>query len=332
MLGGHTAQGRGTQGGSMDQNCRGATTQVPGEFVHRADPADIIPTGWTQLTENRFSISARWPATHPFFSPVAGDRHDPVLVAETIRQATMLVAHAELGVPVDDQFVMWGLNYAADPEALAVDGLSSDVTVDLVCSDLTRRGGSIRNLRTTMVLTRDGRHLATGNALARCTSALAYRRIRGERMAALGRPVPLIPGVSPHLVGRENSKDVVLAPATRPGRWQLRINTQHTTLFRRPNDHVPGMVLLEAARQAATMTTGSRVFLPTVMEASFSRYAELDSPCWIETEVVPASASPATTVRVFGRQDGNEVFRCELTSPSRDLAVVGGGLGSRLAG
>ncbi|CAM5549252.1 ScbA protein [Streptomyces tanashiensis] len=85
----------------MEQNVRGATsTYVPGEFVHRADPADIIPTGWTQLAENRFSVSARWPAAHPFFSPVAGDRHDPVLVAETIRQTTMLVAHAEFGVPV----------------------------------------------------------------------------------------------------------------------------------------------------------------------------------------------------------------------------------------
>lgn len=316
----------------MDQNCRGATTGVPGEFVHRADPADIIPTGWTQLTENRFSVAARWPASHPFFSPVAGDRHDPVLVAETIRQATMLVAHAELGVPVDEQFVMWGLSYTADPEALAVDGLSSDVTVDIVCSDLTSRGGSLRNLRTTLVLTRGGRYLGTGNALARCTSALAYRRIRGERMAALGRPVPLIPGVAPHLVGREDSKDVVLAPGTRPGQWQLRINTAHPTLFRRPNDHVPGMVLLEAARQAATLTTGSSAFLPAAADATFSRYAELDSPCWIETEVVPTLDPSVTTVRVFGRQDGNEVFQCMLTSPSRDLAVAGGGLGSRLAG
>ncbi|MFE0648437.1 ScbA/BarX family gamma-butyrolactone biosynthesis protein [Streptomyces sp. NPDC059534] len=320
------------QGGSMDQNFRGVTTHVPGEFVHRADPADIIPTGWTQLRENRFSVSARWPAAHPFFSPVAGDRHDPVLVAETIRQATMLVAHAELGVPVDDQFVMWGLHYTADPDALAVDGLSSDVTVDLVFSDLSSRGGRLRDLCVSIVLTRDGRHLATGGALARCTSALAYRRIRGERMAALGRPVPLIPGVAPRLVGREHAKDVVLAPGSRAGQWQLRINTGHTTLFRRPNDHIPGMVLLEAARQAATLTTGSRAFLPTAMDASFSRYAELDSPCWIEAETVPSSDPSVTTVRVDGRQDGRSVFLCTLTSPSRDLAVAVGGLDSRLAG
>ncbi|MFF5714437.1 ScbA/BarX family gamma-butyrolactone biosynthesis protein [Streptomyces sp. 62] len=317
----------------MDQNFRGATsTRVPGEFVHRSDPTDIIPTGWTRLTENRFFVSARWLAAHPFFSPVAGDRHDPVLVAETIRQTTMLLAHAEFAVPVEDQFVMWGLHYTADAEALAFDGPSSDVTVDVICSDLDIRRGSLRNLRTTMVLTRDGRHLATGGTQARCTSALAYRRVRGERMAALGRPVPLLPGVAPQLVGREHAKDVVLAPGTRPGQWQLRINTGHSTLFRRPNDHVPGMLLVEAARQAATATLGSRAYLPTDMDVSFSRYAELDSPCWIEAEVLPGSDPETATVRVSGAQDGEPVFLCTLTAPSRDLAVAGAGLGTCLTG
>ncbi|MFE1500438.1 AfsA-related hotdog domain-containing protein, partial [Streptomyces albidoflavus] len=177
----------------MDRNRQGLATHVPGEFVHRADPADIIPTDWTRLRENRFSVSARWPASLPFFSPVAGVRHDPVLVAETIRQTTTLVAHAELGVPLDDQFVIWSLFYSADPDALAVDGLSPDVHVDVICSDLTSRGGRLRKLRVSMVLTRDDRLLATGGGVARCTSALAYRRMRGERMKALGRPVPLIP-------------------------------------------------------------------------------------------------------------------------------------------
>ncbi|MFF0479166.1 ScbA/BarX family gamma-butyrolactone biosynthesis protein [Streptomyces sp. NPDC004284] len=316
----------------MDQNAPGATTHVPGEFVHRSDPADIFPTGWTRLTEDRFSVSARWPAVHPFFSPVAGDRHDPVLVAETIRQTTMLLAHAEFGVPVEDQFVMWGLHYTADAEMLAVDGLSSEVTLDVLCADLDIRRGVLRSMNTSVVLTRDGRHLATGGSRTRCTSALAYRRIRGERMAVLGRPVPLMPCVAPELVGRERGEDVVLAPGTRPGQWRLRVNTAHPTLFRRPNDHVPGMLLVEAARQAATAALGGGTCLPTDLDVSFARYAELDSPCWIEAEIVPGSAPGATTVRISGLQDGEPVFLCTLTSPSRDLAVAGAGLGTRLTG
>ncbi|MBD0709489.1 MULTISPECIES: ScbA/BarX family gamma-butyrolactone biosynthesis protein [unclassified Streptomyces] len=314
----------------MDRNRRGTTTHIPGEFVHRADPADIIPTGWTRLQENRFSVSASWPAAHPFFSPVAGDRHDPVLVAETIRQTTMLIAHAEFGVPVEDQFVMWNLFYDTDPEALAVDGPSTDIHADVIVSDVVSRGGRLRELRTTVVLTREGRFLGTGGAMARCTSALAYRRIRGERMAALGRPVPLIGGVAPELVGRDDAKDVVLGPGTRPGQWQLRINTDHRTLFRRPNDHVPGMVLLEAARQAATLACGEGgMYLPAAMQASFTRYAELDRPCWVEAETVPGADTAKTTARVVGLQDGSPVFRCVFTSPARALAAAGAGHGGR---
>ncbi|MFD9244767.1 AfsA-related hotdog domain-containing protein, partial [Streptomyces sp. NPDC059556] len=111
----------------------------------------------------------------------------------------------------------------------------------------------------------------------------------------------------------------------------LRVDTDHSTLFRRQNDHAPGMMLLEAARQAATMTTGG-VFLPTAVNVSFERYAELDSPCWIEAEVVPTPDRSTTAVRVTGRQEGMPVFVCTLTSPSPELAVTGAGLDGRLAG
>ncbi|MFE9042742.1 ScbA/BarX family gamma-butyrolactone biosynthesis protein [Streptomyces sp. NPDC012421] len=314
----------------MERHDRLGKTSVPGEFVHRSDPADIIPTGWTQLRENRFSVSAAWPATHPYFSPVGGDRHDPILVAETIRQATMLVAHAELGVPVDSQFVLWDLSYDAEPDALALDAGGADVTIDVILSDVRGRGRGLRALRTTTVLTRDGNLLATGRGVASCTSAAAYRRIRGPQLELLGQPVPLIPGVPPETVGRDRAQDVVLGRGTRPGQWQLRIDTGHPTLFRRPNDHVPGMLLLEAARQAAHALVGAEGFLPSVMNVSFFRYAELEAPCWVTAEVVPASAPGMLTVRAEGHQDGQPVFACTLSSRAGAPALAR--LDQRLAG
>ncbi|MFD8209306.1 AfsA-related hotdog domain-containing protein [Streptomyces sp. NPDC059695] len=83
------------------------TVCVPGGFVHRADTAGI-PTGLDPVGGRSVPVSARRPAAHPFLSPVAGDRHAPVSVAETIRQTTMLAAPAGFGVPAEDQFVMWG--------------------------------------------------------------------------------------------------------------------------------------------------------------------------------------------------------------------------------
>ncbi|MEU5218121.1 ScbA/BarX family gamma-butyrolactone biosynthesis protein [Streptomyces sp. NPDC020807] len=318
-------------------------THVPGPFVHREDPSDIIPTGWTRLEENRFSVSARWPAAHPFFSPVDdGLRHDPMLVAETVRQATMLLVHAELGVPTEDHFVMWDLHYTADPDALAVDGLPREVAAEVTLTALGRGRGA--NLRTDVVLTRGGRPLGVGGGTLHRTSDPAYRRIRGAQLAALGRPVPLIRGVAPRLVGRRRPRDVVLGPGARAGQWRLRIDTGHSTLFRRPNDHVPGMVLLEAARQAAVATVGGEPFVPTGMAIAFQRYAELDVPCWIEAEIAPDArigtgkgTAPAeghrseTSVRISGRQDGHPVFLCTLTGHAAEARPAGLGLAERVA-
>ncbi|MFE6229172.1 MULTISPECIES: ScbA/BarX family gamma-butyrolactone biosynthesis protein [unclassified Streptomyces] len=301
----------------MDQNLQGLSTPVPAEFVHRANPADILPTGWTRSAENRFSITARWPAEHPFFVPHAGDHHDPLLVAETMRQATMLVSHAEFGVPEDDQFVMWDLSYDAVAEEMTRDGGPAEISVDLLCSDVKTRGRGLREMRTTLVLSRDGRRLASGGGGITCTSAAAYRRMRGDRMAAASRPVPLLPAVDPRTVGRDREKDVVLAPGGTEGRWRLRVDTTHPTLFRRANDHVPGMLLLEAARQAAAAATGDPGLLPVGLDARFHRYVELDEPCWIEAEVLTGLHRAGVTVQVLAHQGGTAVLDCTLTSPQR---------------
>ncbi|MFE5793183.1 ScbA/BarX family gamma-butyrolactone biosynthesis protein [Streptomyces sp. NPDC056503] len=318
----------------MDQSFQGLSTPVPGEFVHRADPADILPTGWTRVSENRFSVTARWPAAHPYFVPQKGGRHDPLLVAETMRQATMLVCHAEFGVPVDDQFVMWDLAYSASAEEMTNDGSPAEITVDLLCTDIRRRGRGLREMRTALVLRRDGRRFASGGGGINCTSALAYRRMRGNRLAAPdgGGTVPPSTGLPPRTVGRDREMDVVLAPGDAPNRWRLRVDTTHPTLFRRANDHVPGMLLLEAARQAAVAATGDSRLLPVGLDARFHRYAELDEPCWFEAEVLTGLGRDAVTVQILAHQGGSAVLDCTLTAParvpegaSRTPAVLGAG-------
>ncbi|MFB7943186.1 ScbA/BarX family gamma-butyrolactone biosynthesis protein, partial [Streptomyces sp. NPDC056049] len=234
----------------MDRNVQGLSTPVPAQFVHRADPADILPTGWSRNAENRFSVTACWPAVHPFFVPRTGDLHDPLLVAETMRQATMLVCHAEFGVPEDDQFVMWDLSYDAVAEELTRDERPAEITVDLSCSDIRTRGRGLREMRTSLVLSRDGRRLATGGGGINCTSAPAYRRMRGARLAGVGAPVPLLPAVPPHVVGREREKDVVLAPGDAPGRWRLRVDTTHPPLEPPATVHRPARLPPPPGRQA----------------------------------------------------------------------------------
>ncbi|MFE7325607.1 ScbA/BarX family gamma-butyrolactone biosynthesis protein [Streptomyces sp. NPDC057565] len=297
---------------------RGWITDVSHELVHRSDPRDIFPTAWCRLSDTEFSVSAQWPCPHRFFAVASGRHQDPLLIAETMRQATMMLAHAELGVPVDDQFVMWDLAYDTVVPGFALEVASGKVLIHLTCSDVRKRGKSIAGMRVDLRFHRGGTVLATSSGRISCTSARAYRRLRQDRLDTVGRPVPLLPGADPYEVGRTAESDVVLTPTPQPNRWRLRLDTTHPTLFRRPNDHVPGILLLEAARQAAVAVTPGHTFLPTSVEIAFHKYAELDSPCWVEAELMPSDDSSRTIVRVRGQQDGEPVFTSELAHTDED--------------
>ncbi|MEU3931350.1 ScbA/BarX family gamma-butyrolactone biosynthesis protein [Streptomyces sp. NPDC029044] len=289
-------------------------TAVTTELAHRTTETDVFPARWARISDTRFRFTAHWPAAHPFFGPVDVRHQDPMIVGETLRQASMVLAHAEFGAPPDTHFVMWDMTVDVDPTALLLADAAEPVEFDVVCSEIRRRGRGLRSMRTTMEFRRAGRFLARGTGSTGCTPPRAYRRLRAGRLNALNTPVPLLAGIAPQVAGRSRAEDVVLAPADRPGVWNLRVDTGHPVLFPRPNDHVPGMVLFEAARQAATAASGLRPFLPGTLTAEFTQYAELHSPCRIETEVIDDRPAEVT-VRVAGRQDGASVFTASLTSP-----------------
>ncbi|MFD5946173.1 ScbA/BarX family gamma-butyrolactone biosynthesis protein [Streptomyces collinus] len=289
-----------------------ATTVTP-ELAHRTTETDVFPARWTRISDTRFRFTAHWPAAHPFFGPVDDRHQDPMIVGETLRQASMVLAHAEFDAPADTHFVMWDLTVSVDPAALLLADAAEPVEFDVVCSEIRRRGRGLRSMRTTMEFRRAGRFVARGTGSTGCTPPRAYRRLRAGRLNALNTPVPLLAGIAPRAAGRSRAEDVVLAPADQPGVWNLRVDTGHPVLFPRPNDHVPGMVLFEAARQAATAASGLRPFLPATLKADFAHYAELHSPCRIETEVFDERPGEVT-VRVSGRQDGASVFTASLTS------------------
>ncbi|MEU2020811.1 ScbA/BarX family gamma-butyrolactone biosynthesis protein [Streptomyces sp. NPDC016469] len=274
-------------------------------MAHRPDTRDLFPTGVARLSDTRFRVPAHWPRAHRFFTPVGGHQ-DPLLIAETMRQAAMLVCHAELGVPLGDAFVMWELRYTTAAAHLVLGDEPWDVMVEVNCSDIRRRGRGLGSMRVDFLLRRAGAVLAVCGSRISCTSAAAYHRLRGHRSDAA--PVPRLPPLAPRTAGRAAERDVVLAPPVAPGRWPLRLDTGHPTLFGRPNDHVPGILLLEAARQAANATVPG--FLPVTLRSDFLRYVELDRPCWIEAAATPAG------VLVRAEQEGDTVFTCALGRPA----------------
>ncbi|MFI7386519.1 ScbA/BarX family gamma-butyrolactone biosynthesis protein [Streptomyces sp. NPDC049813] len=287
------------------------TTTVPKEFVHRVSVAEVFLTGWARQEDDRFLVTGQWPRVHSFFTPVDG-RHDPLLAAETLRQAGMLVAHAEFGIPLGHRFLMWDLALSVDPAQLTVGAAPATIEIEVSCRDVKRRRDVVTGFRCDVVIRRDGRTAATGSSSFTSMTPSVYGRLRGERERD-PRILPLTAPTAPQTVGRTSPMDVVLSPVGRPDVWQLRVDTRHPVLFEHPVDHVPGMALLEAARQAASAHLGRSCQLLAIT-SEFENYAELDAPCLIGIEPAPGPATPGQErLLVTCRQNDRSVFRATVT-------------------
>lgn len=308
------------------------TTTVPREYVHRAAVSEVLLTGWEAAVEatgatgateaagpdrsDVFAVSAQWPRSHSFFTQTGGYQ-DPMLLIESVRQVGSLLAHAEFDVPFGHQFLMWDMSFSTARELLVADDVPTEIELRTVCRDIVRRGRVLGGMRYDVTVLRDGRALATAGAAFSCTSPAVHRRLRAGRLTTTDRVVP--PPIDPAAVGHLGDRHVLLAePAPGAGdRWELRVDTAHPTFFDHPVDHIPGMVLLEAARQAALVSSGMPDALLLGLKSNFARYAEFDASCWIEPRVEPHGNEGGALVRVRGTQHAETVFTAELVLSPR---------------
>ncbi|WP_214412385.1 AfsA-related hotdog domain-containing protein [Sphaerisporangium fuscum] len=347
---------------------------VSRHLVHRAAVSEVMITGWRSLDEKTSLLAAQWPRTHSFYRPVGGC-HDPLLIAETVRQAGLVVSHAELDCPLDRRFLLWDLSYEAGLGDLTVGWGPTNLVLRFTRSEVRHRGTTLAGLRGHVDLYRDGELIGMGEGRFDCVSRAAYDRLRATSsrrtpaasppdsgipaasladpgiatapppgpgfvaasladpgIAAASPPDPGIaaaslrgpgivaasqagPGIAaaslrgpgivaaslaepvdPALVGRDRPEDVVLAQGSPDGGWPLRVDPAHPVLFDHEVDHVPGMALMEAMRQAALLVTHPVPVVPAKMYATFRRYVELTDPCQVHAH--PEAPLPGGEVPV----------------------------------
>ncbi|WP_369201040.1 ScbA/BarX family gamma-butyrolactone biosynthesis protein [Streptomyces sp. PU-14G] len=295
------------------------TTTVPREYVHRASLAEVFLTGCEKINDNLFSLTGQWPRAHTFFNSPDGRQHSPLQAAETIRQTGLYLAHSEFGVPLGYHFVMRDLSLLTEPDHLEIGRVPSELTLSAVCLDLRWKGTRLAEFDMDITIFRYGRQAARGGGRFSCVSDAAYKRLRRRQTHSEGEaaPAPAAPvareRAAPSVVGRALPSDVVLSPAGRAGRWLLAPDPDHPILFDHSGDHMPGMVLMEAAQQAARalLAPGNTLVLES-MSTHFCRYAELDRPCWIQAHLLSVQQSRKLTVHITGHQNGEEIFLAQV--------------------
>ncbi|MFJ6509261.1 ScbA/BarX family gamma-butyrolactone biosynthesis protein [Streptomyces sp. NPDC091879] len=288
------------------------TTTVAREFVHRAAFAEVFLTGWRETGQDAFTVTAQWPRSHSFYSSEHGV-YDPMLLAETIRQTFPLLAHAAYQIPFGYQLSWSNFQFTLNPQAMLIERTPADIEVRVRCSDIRYQRGLPASMSMHHEILRAGTPIAVASTRFGCHSPRVYERLRAGRAniaeVFAGAPTPPPPAACTE-VGRTRSQDVVLSPTAEAGQWQLRLDTDHPVLFDHAVDHAPGMLLLEAVRQASTaVDAGPAPAVLTALDIEFHRYVEFGSPCWIAAEAVPpVSAGARSRTLVTARQDGAAVF------------------------
>jgi 2-oxo-3-(phosphooxy)propyl 3-oxoalkanoate synthase len=279
---------------------------VSRQLVHRATVAEVFLTDFASLTDGTFRAAAQVPPGHFYY----GDHtsrpalHDPLAVFESIRQMLLCAIQLQHGVPGDTKCItaeaelnMTGpipLSPLGGPLDLLMLGEDSLVkiredTVSRVVHEVTARtfdGTEVGSARTDTAL-------RAGDAYEKLR--MRYRTTPPPTTAMLPATSPKDP-VSPHSVGRGNPQNVVIAGTADDGdavTARLHVPVAHPSMFDHPHDHVPGPVLMEAARQVCLLLAQERLALSPAklflqrMRVSYVRFAELDADIAVRASLLP---------------------------------------------
>lgn len=314
--------------------------------AHRVQPDDVLIRGYRRTAENSYALDIDWAGRHVFFEPALGSVHHHMLIAQTLRQIGLSLAHTEFKISSAHQFLMSGMSYSADPR-LSTD--LSPVRAEAVCTWTGRNG-----IRIAITLEQHGTVFVRSGSGFSWVSDRVYRRLRGSHLTA--RPGAMPAPVGAAAAGRRAADEVVLGATDRPHRWELIADTGNPALMDHPVDHVPGLVIMEASQQAAHAVVagaGARSWCPLTTDMRTSRYVEFDAPCWLDAREVPlpdtslsgapdaggppdvagspdvggapdvAGAPDRIAVEVTGTQRGQVVFRSLVVGLTAPVAVPG---------
>ncbi|MBD0711484.1 MULTISPECIES: ScbA/BarX family gamma-butyrolactone biosynthesis protein [unclassified Streptomyces] len=274
---------------------------IPQELVHKHASTEVLLTDWTTQGDNRHTVYARWPHLHRFY-PYPDRRFDPLLFVETVRQTFPLLSHVAYGVPFGSHLVWDDFSFEVRPEAMTVPQGPADVVLEITCTDVRLRRGCLVSMNMHAAVRLNGRHIGDSSTRFTNHSPAVYRRLRGEHDLAevRRRAVPPPPPLPPAAVGHLLPENVVLAATERPDRWRLRADMDHPVLFDHPVDHAPGMLLLEALRQAAHAASPTADRVVTGMSVSFEGWVELDAAAWVSVAPLRGDVLRAVVEQAHG--------------------------------
>ncbi|MDJ0362291.1 ScbA/BarX family gamma-butyrolactone biosynthesis protein [Rhodococcus sp. H29-C3] len=290
---------------------------MPRQLVHRQAVAEVFLTDYSAGPGPAYEVAVQLPLSHRIFD-ASGGEHDPLGVAEAFRQTVVLLCHTSFDVPLHYRFLMESFSVKV-LDTLRTQSGAAPLTFRLAVNDVTRRDGAVSGVDVSGILTDGARDIARCSAVARGVSPEGYRRIRQGRDDQYPNQRTVPPGtavVTAERVGRSSDRDTLISADDAHRTLFCTPDPHNFALFDHPVDHIPGMVLFEAARQALRYCSGEPAAQVAELSAVFPRFTEWRTPCEVSTTPL-AAPGRANVYCIRFTQDQALTAELELTAVLR---------------
>jgi hypothetical protein len=286
--------------------------------VFRSAPEQVLVTDHDWSPEaDLLRVAARLPRAHARWSDTVSPYHDIVLMAEVLSQTGVIGAASVLGVPLDSFFMPRQMRIVQAPlehNLRGPDTVRMTLTVDVAASTAFKRRRAGRPpggwLHADCAV--EGRPSGFCEVGCAWLTDDMYAMLRGEKAGRTDIEIHRPEAEPEACTGRGNLDNAVItrvwpAESPRSYRCELLVDTVDPTFFDLPLDHVPGLMLLEAMRQAATASACRELACPAeavhvqAVDLGFARFAELDAPVAIETQFDGVGHQLAIRLHQHGR-------------------------------
>lgn len=269
-------------------------------LVHKRQANEVLLRGYQLQSPTAMTFTAEWPQTHGYYA-VDGERLDALLVAESLRQATIAAGHALFHVPLGWAFLMDRMVIeVADVTLVAAE---RSVELQVTVSDVQCRGDRLHSMTSHVRFLVGELEVATGEGYLRVLDPRVYAKLRGSvsQPAAASSLSENEPGGLPpfELVPLRCSDE-----ATDGFAWNLHYRRSDPFYFDHDVDHVPGMLLFAIMRSAALAScagAGRQLF---GFDGEFNRFVELDESTAVRVRQTASGRSTDDVVVEIGGPAG----------------------------
>jgi hypothetical protein len=311
-----------------------ANRTAPRYLVHKLAVHEVLLSEYRRLGETEFALTAQLPAMHAFYCDGRTEFDDLMLLVELLRQSGILLAHEYHEIPFGHMFVFRSLDFEVhDVGATRSGGRPRDVLLLADISDKKDYKGVLGGYVISTRIIIDGIEAASGAAGVNFMAPDAYAgfraKVRSGRDLSTGRG-PALPPADPRVCGKHDPRNAVLSHlGTADGPWETEasvlVDLRHRCLFDHELDHIPGMLLLEAAKQMALATLVERGeaperLVPIEIHGAFTTFSELELPLRCRARVEPG-ADPGFD----GHQVAVELLQPDMTVTNATVRVLSAG-------